>query len=150
MKLSYRILAWILCILVMLQAASHAWFSAAAAKFLSEGGTLDLSNTTELPFTGVIGVIIHSMSGMYLFPLVVVVMIVVGYLTRTPRAAGIAVVIAVLIAVQITLGLTAPAIPALAFLHGFNALLIFLGALYADHYMRGITRPAAREPMNAG
>ncbi|MGP6173603.1 hypothetical protein [Corynebacterium sp. A21] len=150
MRISYQVIAWIICGLVMLQAATHAWFSAGAAKYIEGGGTLDLSATGAPPFPEVWGVIIHGMSGMYLIPLVAVVLLVTGYFSHVPGALVYAVVVVVLVAVQVTLGLSAPALPFLAFLHGMNALLIFGTALLAIHQVRTHESSHSRERVGAG
>lgn len=149
MKVTYRVLAWVICILVMVQAATHAWFSAGAGRFLAEGGTLDLSGASGMQFPEVLGVIIHGMSGMYVIPVVAIAFMVVGYLTHSRYGLVIAVVTAVLIAIQVALGLGAANTAFLALFHGMNALLIFAAALYADHYMRSLSHVHIedRQPM---
>lgn len=137
MRILYQTLAWTICSLVMVQAASHAWFSAGAAKHLDEGGTIDLTMSSgPLPFIEVWGVIIHSMSGMYLIPAVAVIFLIVGYFSHIPRSLGYAAAVVVLVAVQVVLGLSAPALPFLAFLHGLNALLIFTAALLSIYQLQ--------------
>ena len=49
MRTTYRVLAFIICGLVMLQAAAHAWVSAGIALYLGEGGTLDTSGPPNFP-----------------------------------------------------------------------------------------------------
>ncbi|MHA2788237.1 hypothetical protein ACXZ66_03675 [Corynebacterium sp. S7] len=135
MKMTYRVLAWLIAALVIVQAATHAWFSAGASAYLESGGTLDTSGGSGMQFPEIAGIIIHAMNGMYLIPLVGIALVVVGYFTHTKRGLYLAVLVAVLIAIQVTLGLTAPQMTFLALLHGANALLIFGAALWAAQYM---------------
>lgn len=145
MRTAYRSLAWVICALVMLQAASEAWFASGVGKHLAEGGTIDLSDTSgPLPFTAAWGLVIHTISGTYVIPVAAALLLLTGYLTHSRRALILAVVVAVLVATQITLGLNAHLFTFLAFLHGFNALLIFgtaLGAAFTFH-----TRRMERDP----
>ncbi|QGU04199.1 COX15/CtaA family protein [Corynebacterium comes] len=146
MRTAYRSIAFVMCGLVMLQAASEAWFAAGAGKHLAEGGTIDMSDTSSPPpFPEVWGVVIHSISGTYVIPVVAAILLIVGYLVHDRRALGLAALVAILVGIQVTLGLTAPSIPFLAFLHGFNALLIFGTALTAARALetRHVTRAAA-------
>lgn len=48
MRAAFRILAYVICGLVALQAAMHAWASAGLAKYIGGGGTLDM-NSDALP-----------------------------------------------------------------------------------------------------
>lgn len=145
MKTAYRTLALVIAGLVALQAATHAWSSAGAARYLADGGTLDLSATGgPLPFVEIWGIIIHTISGMYLIPAVAVILVVVGYLSHLTKALSYALIIAVLVAAQVALGMAAPALTFLAFLHGVNALLIFGVALFAAYQVHSQeTTPAS-------
>lgn len=129
MRLTYRVLAFIICGLVMLQAASHAWSSAGVGKFLEEGGTFDPSTPPNFPEA--VGFMIHGMNGMYVIPIVAVVLLIVAFLARIPRGVMWAVIVLALVALQVTLGLFGHEMTALAFLHGLNALLLFGSVLYA-------------------
>ncbi|AJK68456.1 hypothetical protein [Corynebacterium marinum] len=132
MKTAYRSLAGLICGLVMLQAASEAWFASGVGKYIAEGGTIDMSDTSgPPPFTEVWGLIVHTISGLYVIPVVAAILLIVGYLTHDRRALALAAVVVILVGVQVTLGLTASSFTFLAFLHGFNALLIFGVALTA-------------------
>lgn len=131
MKTTYQALAWAICALVALQAASHAWFSAGAAKYLAEGGVLDLTAEGPLPFVEAWGIVFHTLAGTYAIPALAVILLLVGYFSRLSRAAALALLVLALVALQVTLGLTAPSLPLLALFHGLNALLIFSAALMA-------------------
>lgn len=131
MRITYRVLAYLICALVMLQAASHAWASAGIALFIGEGGTLDPSAEGPPPFPEALGFMIHGMNGMYAIPLVALVLLVVAFLARIPGGVVRAVAILALVALQVTLGLLGHEMTALAFLHGVNALAIFGVALWA-------------------
>ncbi|MDR7328760.1 hypothetical protein [Corynebacterium guangdongense] len=132
MKTTYRVLAWVIAALVVAQAASEAWFASGVGKFLREGGTLNLEDTSgPVPFVEIYGVIWHGMAGMYLIPVVSLVFLIVGFLSRNRRARTFSLVVAVLVFLQVTMGILASDMTILALFHGMNALLIFGTALAA-------------------
>ncbi|WP_018296107.1 hypothetical protein [Corynebacterium lubricantis] len=140
MKTTYQVLAYLISALVMVQAGSHAWSSAGAVKFIQEGGTLDMTGASGIQFPEIYGIVIHSMNGMYVIPVVALVFLIVGFYTQTKYGLVLAIATAVLVGIQVTLGITAAGLPFLALLHGMNALLIFAVALVAAIYMRRVGR----------
>ena len=93
MRTAYKALAYLVCALVALQAASHAWVSAGLGQYVAQGGTLDFSSEGLPPFPEALGFAIHGMNGMYVIPIVAVLLLVVAFASRLPGAvsrAGIA------------------------------------------------------------
>ena len=130
---AHRILAYLVCVLVCLQAASHAWASAGIGKYVQDGGVIDKAAMEKggADFPEVAGFIVHGMNGMILIPLVALALLVVAFLAKFPGAVRGAAIVLVLVVLQVTLGLLGHGATALAFLHGLNALLIFGFALHA-------------------
>lgn len=128
---TYRVLAYVICALVAVQAAMHAWASAGISAFIMSGGSFDMNSDAPPPVPEFLGIIVHGMNGMYVVPLVAIVLLIVAFLAKTPRAVAFAATIVVLVALQITLGLMAHGLTFLALLHGLNALAIFGTALVA-------------------
>ena len=137
---TYRFLAYLICALVGVQAASHAWGSAGIGKYVADGGVVDKAAMAEggADFPEILGLIIHGMNGMMFIPFVTLVFVVVAALTKVPAAIRRAAVVAALVALQVTLGLFGHGITLLALLHGFNALVLFACAFHA-----GIRTPHA-------
>ena len=135
MRSAYKILAYAICALVAIQAALMAWAVSGLAMFLEDGGVLDLTSDGPPPFPEVFGVILHGLSGMYLIPLLAVVLVIFGLLTKVPGAAVRAVIVLGLVALQVTLGLMGHGFTFAALLHGLNALVLFTAALYAGVWM---------------
>lgn len=131
MRLTYRIIAYVISALVALQAASHAWASAGISLYLSEGGALDMTADGPPPFPEFAGIIIHGMNGMYVIPLVALALLIVSFFAKVPHGVTYAAVVLGLVVLQVVLGLFGHGLPFLAFLHGVNALLIFGTALIA-------------------
>ncbi|UNK69573.1 hypothetical protein [Microbacterium sp. H1-D42] len=138
---TYRVLAYIICALVAVQAAAHAWASAGLSAYIFAGGAIDLSAPPAIP--EFLGIMVHGMNGMYVIPLVAIALLVVAFLAKTPKAVPLAVTVVVLVALQITLGMLSHSVTFLALLHGLNALLLFGTALVAA---RTVGRSAASAP----
>lgn len=132
MRIAYRIVSFLICALVALQAASHAWASAGLDVFLSEGGVIDASAADgPPPFPEVMGFMIHGMNGMYVIPTLALLLLIFSFFAKVPHGIAFAGGVLALVVVQVTLGLFGHSIPLLGFLHGVNALLLFTTALLA-------------------
>lgn len=132
MRIAYRIVSFLICALVALQAASHAWASAGLDVFLSEGGVIDASAADgPPPFPEVMGFMIHGMNGMFVIPTLALLLLIFSFFAKVPHGIAFAGGVLALVVVQVTLGLFGHSIPLLGFLHGVNALLLFTTALLA-------------------
>ncbi|MDR7362900.1 hypothetical protein [Nocardioides marmoribigeumensis] len=138
MRSTYKYLAYAICGLVALQAAFVVYADAGLFQWIDQdGGVLDKAalNDDSLSFPGLGGFMLHGMNGMMLIPLVAIVTLVVGFLTKTKGAAARGGLLVGLVALQVTLGLVAHSVPAIGPLHGINAFAIFLTALSAARLM---------------
>ncbi|GAB3716292.1 hypothetical protein [Mariniluteicoccus flavus] len=135
MRTAYRSLAYVICALVAVQAAMHAWSSAGLIKFLGGGGTLDMGAAAPPPVPEFAGVIAHAMIGTYVIPLVAVALVVVAFLARASGAVRGAIMVLVLVVVQVLLGFLGHTLTVLALLHGLNALALFSVAFVAARAM---------------
>lgn len=144
MRQTYRILAYLIALGVVVQAASMAYGTAGLIKWVSDGGVLDKAalESETLDFPGLGGVIMHGIGGMTVIPALALLLLVVSFFARVPRGLALAGLEAVLIAVQVLLGMFGHGMPQLAVLHGANALAIVVVALLAARVARPV--PAAR------
>ncbi|MBW9094103.1 hypothetical protein JNB62_10445 [Microbacterium jejuense] len=132
MRIAYRIFSFAICALVALQAASHAWASAGLSLYIAEGGVVDASaQEGPPPFAEALGFMIHGMNGMFVIPTLAILLFIISFFVKAPRAVAFAGGVLALVALQVTLGLFGHGIPLLGFLHGVNALLLFTTALLA-------------------
>lgn len=133
MRSAYKILANLIALLVVVQAAAMVWAISGLYIFVDEGGTFDkaLMESDETPFDEVLGFMIHGMNGMMLIPLVALVLLIVSFFAKVPRGIPVAAGLLVLIVLQVALGLFGHEIAISGLLHGVNALIIFAGALHA-------------------
>lgn len=142
---TYRILAAVIAALVGVQAASHAWASAGLGAYIMGGAVVDKSMMEDtggpLPFPEVMGILIHGLNGGIVIPAVALALLVVSFFTRVAGTITRAAVVLGLVALQLTLGYSAPELPLLGLFHGLNALVLFGAALSA---YRAASGPVAR------
>lgn len=142
MKGLYKGLAYVIAVEVAIQAAAVALALFGLGKWIEGGGVLDkalLEAEEPPPFIEGIGFLIHGMNGMYLIPLLALVLLIVSFFARVPGGVAWAALVLLAVVVQVLLGLFARGLPALGALHGLNALLLFSLAVNAAHRVRRAT-----------
>lgn len=145
MRSAYKYLAYLVCALVMLQAASHAWVSSGLAKFIEGGGTIDFESDSLPDFPEATGFVIHGMNGMMVIPLVALVLVIVAFLAKLPGGLAWAGAVLALVVLQVALGLMGHSMSIAAFVHGVNALLLFGVALVAGRRVDRVGTDASAE-----
>lgn len=148
MRKTYRILADIIAIEVVIQAMLIVWGVAGLFYWIDEGGSLDKSvidswDKDPPTFDGAIGHFIHVMNGQFLIPLFALSLLVISFFAQVPRGTTLAVVIVVAVAVQVTAGITASSVPYIGLIHGLVAFIIFGTSLAAAKAAKeaGTTEP---------
>jgi hypothetical protein len=133
MRATYRVLAYAVAVLVMVQAAAIAWAVAGFTHWIAAGGVADkgLMESEESPFSEALGFMVHGMNGMMVIPAVGLLLLVVSFLAKVPGGVTWAATTFGLIVVQVLLGMFLHDTPSLGFLHGLNALLLFTAAVMA-------------------
>ena len=141
MRTTYRVLAWIVAVEVLLQAAAISYAIFGFGKWIQEGGVLDKSafETQQTLFPEEVGFMVHGLNGMMIVPLVALLLLVVSFFAKVPRGVALAGAVAGLVAAQVLLGMFGHGLPGLGLLHGANALALFAVAVVAA---RRATRPA--------
>ncbi len=146
MKITYKVLAYLVAALVAVQAAVMVWAIAGLGIWVDGGGVLDSSmmeDESSSAFPEEAGFGLHAMNGMMLIPAVALILLVISLFLRNGRAVRWAGLVFLLVGVQITLGLFGHEVAALGALHGINALLLFFSAITAG-------RIGTREKATAG
>jgi heme A synthase len=130
MRSAYRWLAHAVALGVVLQAASvaYGWFAVISA--LEDGGVFDANSQPN------IGHELHGMIGMYVLPLLGLVLLVVSFFAKVPRGVRWAAIVFGLVVLQVALGLFGFGVPALGALHGVTAMVLFGVASHAAHRTR--------------
>ena len=141
MRSAYRILAFLIAGLVVVQAAAIAYAVFGLTKWVEDGATLDKAamESEETTFDGVVGFMIHGMNGMMLIPLIALLLLIVSFFAKVPGGVTKAAVVLGLVVVQVALGIFGHDAPALGALHGLNALLLFGAATMAGVQARAVT-----------
>lgn len=133
MRGAYKVLANLLALLIVVQAALMVWAIAGMWAWVDDGNAMDKAviEGDESPFTEFAGFLIHGMNGMMLIPLVTLALLVVSFFAKIPQGVAVAAVLLVLVIVQVVLGIAGYSLPFAGLLHGINALILFAGALHA-------------------
>ena len=145
MRRTYRVLAYVIAVEVVIQAMAIAFALAGLGKWVrDEGGvlnkqTMDDSSTS---FTGAVGFMIHGINGEMLIPLLVLALLVVSFFAHVPGGTRMAAIIVGLVVVQVGLGIGLHGVPYLALLHAANAFAILGVAVGAGVRARGSVVPA--------
>ena len=127
MRQTYRVVASLIALGVLVQAAAiaFAWFQ--VINDVENGAVLD----ENAEFNA--GHIVHGMNGMFVMPLLGLLLLGVSFAAArsVPRARKWAGIVFGLIVLQVALALVAFGAPVVGALHGINALLVFSAAARA-------------------
>ena len=153
MKRIYAVLAFVVCGLVALQASFAVWADSGLFLWIAGGGSIDQSTMESEslpPFPEAAGFMLHGMNGMMVIPVVALLLLVVSFLAKIPRGIAWAVGVAVLVALQVALGILGHSASIAGFVHGINALALFTVALLAGQKAwRAATVTAPAQPVPA-
>jgi hypothetical protein len=134
MRKTYRIVAMLVAVEVVVQAAAMAWALFGLGKWIDDGNILNktMLECRDCPwnFTEERGFMIHGLNGFLIIPVLGLLLLIVSFLTRDKmliRWAGITFAL-ILIQSQLLPGLGRE-IPIFGALHGLNALLLFTTAI---------------------
>ena len=132
MKQTYRVIAGVIALGVLVQAAAVAfgWFDVISG--LESGLVVDEN------FEPNAGHMLHGIVGMYVMPLLGLVLLVVSFFAAkaVPGARKWAAIVFVAILLQVVLAIVAFSTSAVGILHGANALVIFAAAARAAMLVR--------------
>lgn len=139
MRSTYRVLAYLIALGVVLQATTvaFAWF--AVINDL-EGGAVFTADS-ELN----IGHELHGLVGMNLMPLLALLLLISSFFAKIPGGIKWAGFVLLAVVAQVVLAIVAFSTPAIGALHGINAVLILALAMIAGYRVTGIsTTPGVR------
>jgi hypothetical protein len=150
MKSVYRVLAYLIALEVVIQAAAIAFAIAGLGTWIQEGGVLDAaameSETTE--FTGVAGFMIHGINGQMIVPLIALLLLISSFFARIPGGVLWAGLVLATVVVQVLLGIFGHGTPVLGLIHGAVAFVLFtfavIAARKAEAVLGGLDRTPAR------
>jgi hypothetical protein len=124
MRAAYRGFAYLISLLVVLQAAAigYAWFRVYAD--VDDGGVFDKNAQN-------VGHAFHNFVGSSIVPLVGLLFLIVSFFARIPGGIKWAAITFGLIVLQVLLAYAAYALPLLGVLHGANALAVLAVSVVA-------------------
>ena len=149
MRVTYKVLAYLVAGLVVVQAMAIVYAISGMSKWVEGGGVLDaatMADQSATPFPEVSGFAIHGMNGMMVIPIVALLLLVASFFAKVPGASLWALSIVALVALQITLGFVSFSAPWAGALHGLNALALFSVAIMAGRRVRSV---AVAQPVAA-
>ena len=149
MRTTYRVLAYLVALGVVVQAAAIAYALFGLGRWIQDGGVLDKATmeTEGAGFTGVIGFAVHGINGEMVVPVLALLLLIISFFARVPRGVLWAGTVVLLVALQVVLGLLSSAVVGLGILHGANALVLFIVAVLAAR--RAVAVPAPAPPLEA-
>ncbi|MEJ2861977.1 hypothetical protein [Actinomycetospora flava] len=132
MRTTYRVLAWILAVEVVVQAAAIAWALFGLSAWIEGGGVLDAAAMQAEPqFDGVVGFMVHGMNGTIIVPAVALLLLIVSFFAKLTHGVAYAAALFLMVVAQVLLGMFAHALPSLGMLHGALALAILVAAVFS-------------------
>lgn len=159
MRTAYRVLAYLVALGVVVQAAAVGFAHFGLDKWIDGGGVLDKAVVEshmagESGFNGVAGFAVHGINGTMVIPAVALLLMIVSFFAKVPRGVQWAGVVVLLVALQITLGFMSFGIPELGALHGINALALLAVAVLAAYRVPTgpalTSAPAPADPSRVG
>ena len=143
MRATYRVLAYLLALEVVVQAAAIAWAVFGLSTWIENGGVLDKAGmeSDSVVFDGVTGFMVHGLNGQMIVP-AIALLLIASFFARFPGAVVWAGAAFLAVVVQVALGILAHSIPALGMLHGVVALVLLVVALVAARKAGGAPTPA--------
>jgi hypothetical protein len=125
MRATYRVLAGLVAIGVVLQAMfiALAWFT--AIKDLDDGLVIDKN------YDGNTGHMLHGQFGMMIIPLLALVLLIVSFFAKVPGGVKWALIVFGVVVLQIALAFLSFGVPGVGALHGINAIALLSVAVMA-------------------
>jgi hypothetical protein len=127
MRTAYKVLAYLIALEVMIQAAAISYGVFGITKWVEDGATLDkaVMEDESTSFTGLGGLILHGLNGTMIIPLLALVFLILAFFARVPGGAKWAGFVLLAVVVQVFLGIFSHELAGLGILHGLNALILF-------------------------
>jgi hypothetical protein len=155
MRTTYRVLADIIAVAVVIQAMAIIWAIAGLFHWIdSGGGTLNstvLNSWDDDPpdFQGSLGFAIHGIVGGMVLPLLALVLLIVAFFAHVPGGVKWAAIVLVSVFVQLVAGYSGTDAPWVGLIHGLNAFVLFSIAIFAARAAHPTNEPDDQTAMAA-
>jgi hypothetical protein len=120
MRTAYKVLAYLIALEVMIQAAAISYGVFGITKWVEDGATLDKAVLEDESTS-----FIHGLNGTMIIPLLALVFLILAFFARVPGGAKWAGFVLLAVVVQVFLGIFSHELAGLGILHGLNALILF-------------------------
>lgn len=153
MRTAYKVLAWLVALGVVVQAASMVYGIAGLGVWVDkEGGVFDKASIEgmfegDVTFTGVGGIVLHGMNGTTVIPALALILLIVSFFAKVPRGVMWAGLVLLTVVVQVFLGFFGHEAAIWGMFHGINALFLFSLAVFAGLRVHMMQRRAAPTPV---
>jgi hypothetical protein len=153
MRTTYRVLAGLIALGVVVQAMSIVWGVFGLSRWVEDGGVLDKAalESNDQKFTGEAGFSIHGVNGTLIIPILALLLLIVSFFAKVPGGVKWALIIVGLVILQIALAFIAYGAPIVGMLHGLNALILLGAAGFTARRAKlaAAVTPQPRGPMPA-
>lgn len=146
MRAAYRVLAYLIALEVVIQAAAMVYAVAGLGIWVDrDGGVLDKAafESEETLFPEIVGFMIHGMNGMMIIPLIALVFLIVSFFAKVPGGVKWAALVLLAVVIQVALGMFGHENAIFGLLHGVNALILFSLAFLAGRRATTVQREPA-------
>jgi hypothetical protein len=137
MKSAYRVLAGLVAAGVVFQVAVIAYEFFRIGGYVSGGGTLDSATLDSGKYPGAGGGDLHG-TGAIVVAILALLLLISSFFAKIPGGVKWAAIVFGLVVLQWALAFVSFSVPALGFLHGINALVLFGCAMMAGMRSRQI------------
>jgi hypothetical protein len=129
MKTAYRLLAYLVALEVVVQAAAIAFATFGLLTYVSGGGVLDRASQRAHAYDGAVGFVVHGVNGQMITPAIALILLIVAFFAKIPGGVVWAALVFGTVVVQVLLGQLAHAVPTLGWVHGALAIVLFAVAI---------------------
>jgi hypothetical protein len=132
MRTTYRVLAGLVAVAVVVQSMALAWAVAGLFHWVEDGGTLAKGWEDDMPdFQGAAGFAIHGLVGGMVLPALGLALLVVAFFAGVRKGPALAGGVLVLVVLQVAAGMGGEDAPWLGLVHGLLAFALFSAAIVA-------------------
>jgi hypothetical protein len=148
MRGTYRVLAILIALLVLVQAAGIAFGTFGILKFVEDGKDYTKSISEDRTATGSLGQNIHSF-GAIAIALLAIILLIISFFSKIEGGVKWASIVFLVVLLQWVFAIIAFSAPVVGMLHGINAFVIFGTAMMAAqnaHRSAGTPATASTSP----
>jgi hypothetical protein len=136
MRTTYRVLAILLPVGVVVQAASIAFAMFQITKEIDDGAVIDKNYVESSSGSAGLGFAIHAIDGQMVIPLVALLLLIVSFFAHVRGGVKLAAIAFGVVVLQVVLAFASFGVPGIGFLHGINALAVFGAGIAAARAAR--------------